>query len=267
MTCAWPPEIACAPHVRRAILALTLIIGLASPAAAQAATAVMHSWRANLDSDPHMEHVQLVLMRRTNAAGVSIRRHWLQIVDRVGGRTVTVRITPVLEHLRPRWVRFGDFNARGGLEIFYHGFDGGAGDVPVSAGIRGWTGTAKRLLWSYAPQYPPLMHDGHHYRYAGASAVLENLASAGAPGLEVHLVQGEARPADPDCCPSRELVRNYRFSPSADGWVLYRKVWKPAEPWPSRSGRPPPGRPRSRPPSRAAARSCRSAGARSPGTG
>jgi hypothetical protein len=44
----------------------------------------------------------------------------------------------------------------------------------------------------------------------------------------VHLVQDEARPADPDCCPSRLLVRNYRFSPASMSWVLFRTVWKPA---------------------------------------
>ena len=97
-------------------------------------------------------------------------------------------------------MRFGDFGADGRVEIFYHGFNGGAGAVPVYAGIRGWTGVHKHRFWSFSPPYPPLVHNGHHYRYVGASAVaLENLARAPpAPGLEVHVVQGEARPADPD---------------------------------------------------------------------
>jgi hypothetical protein len=215
--------------VRRLILALTIATGLCCPAAAAAAPVIVHSWRVNLDADRHMEHVQLM---RSEAAGPRgappVATHWLQIVDRVAGRTVTVRISPVLDHLQARWVKFGDFSARGRLQIFYHGFNGGAGAVPVSAGIRGWTGTAKHLFWSYAPPFPALVHDGRRYRYDGASAALENLVAAGTPGLEVHLVQDEARSTDPDCCPSRVLVRNYRFSASAGAWVLYRKVWQPA---------------------------------------
>jgi hypothetical protein len=215
--------------VRRLTLALTLAAVLAHPAAATAAPVVVHDWRVNLDADPHMEHVQLVLATTTRSGGGGeVRTHWLRIVDRVGGRTVTERITPVLDHLRARWVTFGDFDARGRLQIFYHGFDGGAGAVPVFAGIRGWTGTGKRLFWSYAPPFPGLVHDGHHYRYTGASVALENLVAAGTPGLEVHLVQDEARPAEPDCCPSRVLVRNYRFASPADAWRLFRTVWKPA---------------------------------------
>jgi hypothetical protein len=209
--------------VRRLILALTAVLGLALPAQAAATTTIVHSWRVNLDADAHMEHVQLV---RSGPLGAPVAKHWLQIVDRVSGRTVTVRITPELDHLLPRWVRFGDFDARGRLQIFYHGFNGGAGSVPVYAGIRGWSGTGKQLFWSYSPPYPALVHDGHHYRYTGASVALENLLGAGAPGLEVHLVQDEARPFQPDCCPSRLLVRDYRFTPSAGAWTLYRRVWK-----------------------------------------
>jgi hypothetical protein len=215
--------------VRRLTLALTFAIALAFPAQAAATPEVVHAWRANLDADPHMEHVRLVVSETASAGGgAPVRKHWLEIVDRVAARTVTVRISPELDHLRARWVTFGDFAARGRLQLFYHGFDGSAGAVPVYAGIRGWTGTGKRLFWSYAPPYPALVHDGRRYRYVGAHAALENLIAAGRPGLEVHLVQDEARPADPDCCPSRLLVRNYRFSPSAMSWVLFRTVWKPA---------------------------------------
>jgi hypothetical protein len=42
----------------------------------------------------------------------------------------------------------------------------------------------------------------------------------------VHLVQGEARPADPDCCPSQLLTRNYRFNAGTGTWVLYQTVWR-----------------------------------------
>ncbi len=216
--------------MRQAILALTVAIGLGLPAQAAAATpTVMHAWRVNLDGDAHMEHVRLLLGLRPNPAGgtVPIREHWLQVVDRVNGHTVKVRISPILEHLMPRWVRFGDFDVHGRLQIFYHGFNGGAGAVPQYAGIRGWSGTHKQLFWSSAPPFPNLIHAGHHYRYVGANVLLENLAGAATPGLEVHVVQGAARPADPDCCPSRLLVRNYRFSAPANAWVLYQTVWKP----------------------------------------
>ena len=94
------------------------------------------------------------------------------------------------------------------------------------AGIRGWTGTAKQRLWSYAPPFPVLVHNGHRYRYDVVEAALENLAAAGTPGLEVHLVQGEARPSEPDCCPSQTLTRNYRFDSGTGRWMLYQTVWR-----------------------------------------
>jgi hypothetical protein len=71
-----------------------------------------------------------------------------------------------------------------------------------------------------------LTHNGHRYRYDVATPSLENLAAAGTPGLEVHLVQGEALPSDPDCCPSQLLTRNYRFESGAGRWVLYQTVWR-----------------------------------------
>ena len=116
-----------------------------------------------------------------------------------------------MDRLFPTWVRVGDFDGDGGERLFYHGFDGGAGAVPVFIGIRGWTGTAKERLWSYAPPFPVLTHKGHRYRYDVATPSLENLAAAGVPDLEVHLVRGEALPSDADCCPSQLLTRNYRF--------------------------------------------------------
>ena len=89
-----------------------------------------------------------------------------------------------------------------------------------------WTGTAKRRLWSYAPPFPMLTHNGLAYRYDIATVALENLANAATPGLEVHLVQGEARPTDADCCPSQLLTRNYRFDTGTGTWVLYQTVWR-----------------------------------------
>jgi len=175
--------------MRRAILALTLGLALGLPAQALASGAtVVHGWRVNLDGDAHMEHVRLMLQLKPNPFGgtVPIRQHWLQVVDRVGGRTVKTRITPILEHMLPRFIRIADLNTDGRPEIFYRGFNGGAGAVPVFAGIRGWDGTSKHRFWSYAPPYPPLIHGGHHYRYVGASVTLENLAAAATPGLEVH---------------------------------------------------------------------------------
>ena len=216
--------------MRRAILVLTLGLSLGLPAQALASGAtVVHGWRVNLDGDAHMEHVRLMLVLKPNPFGgtVPIREHWLQVVDRVGGRTVKTRITPILEHMLPRWIRLADLNTDGRPEIFYRGFNGGAGAVPVFAGIRGWDGTAKHRFWSYGPPFPALTHAGHHYRYVGASVALENLAAAATPGLEVHVVQGEARPADPDCCPSQLLIRNYRFDSAARAWVLYQTVWRP----------------------------------------
>jgi hypothetical protein len=215
--------------VRRAILALTFAAVLWFPAAASAsAPTVVHVWRANLDGDAHIEHVRLMLALEPNPFGgtVPIRKHWLEVVDRTGGHFVIATITPRIEHLLPRWVRIGDFNASGHPQIFYHGFDGGAGAVPVFDGIRSWTGTAKRRLWSYAPPFPMLTHNGLKYRYDVATVALENLANAATPGLEVHLVQGEARPSDPDCCPSQLLTRNYRFDTGTNAWVLYQTVWR-----------------------------------------
>ena len=144
--------------MRRAIVASIFAAVLLFPASAAAAQppTVVHVWRANLDGDAHVEHVRLMLQLEPNPFGgtLPIRRHWLEVVDRVGGHVVVARISPFVEHLLPRWVQIGDFNASGRAEVFYHGFDGGAGAVPVFAGIRGWTGTAKQRLWSYAPAVP-----------------------------------------------------------------------------------------------------------------
>jgi hypothetical protein len=216
--------------MRRAILALTFAAVFVCPATAAATTGptVAHVWRANLDGDAHMEHVRLMRKLEPNPYGgtLPIPRHWLQVVDRVGGHVVVTRISPFMEHLLPRWVRIGDFNAQGRALVFYHGFDGNAGAVPVFSGIRAWTGTVKRRLWSYAPPFPVLMHNGHRYRYDFGNVKLDNLSAAATPGLEVHVVQGEARPSEPDCCPSQLLIRNYRFSTGTGGWVLYRTVWR-----------------------------------------
>jgi len=144
--------------MRRAILALILAALAwfpATPSAAQAPT-VVHVWRANLDGDAHTENVRLMLRLEPNPFGgtLPIRRQWLEILDRVGGHFVIARISPIMDHLFPRWVRIGDFNGNGREQVFYHGFDGGAGAVLVFTGIRGWTGTAKQRLWSYAPPVP-----------------------------------------------------------------------------------------------------------------
>jgi hypothetical protein len=154
--------------VRPAILApiFAAVLASSAPAAAAQAPTVVHVWRVNLDADAHVEHVRLMRKLDPNPYGgtLPIPRHWLQVVDRVNGRLVVTRISPFLEHLMPPWVKIGDFNAQGRPLVFYHGFEGNAGAVPVFAGSR-WTGAAKQRLWSYAPPYPVLMHNGHRYRY------------------------------------------------------------------------------------------------------
>jgi hypothetical protein len=216
--------------MRRALLALILaaVLAFPVPAAVAQAPTIVHVWRANLDADAHVEHVRLMRKLEPNPYGgtLPIPRHWLQVVDRVGGHLVVARISPFVEHLQRRWVKIGDFNAQGRALVFYRGFDGNAGAAPVFAGIRRWTGTAKQRLWSYAPPFPALMHNGHRYRYDFGNVKLDNLAAAATPGLEVHVEQGEARPSEPDCCPSQVLIRNYRFSSGAGGWVLYHTVWR-----------------------------------------
>ena len=155
-----------------------------------------------------------------------IRRHWLQVVDRVGGHGSS-RGSPRSSSTCSRaGCRSATSTRAAAPRSSTSGFDGGAGAVPLFAGIRGWTGTAKRRLWSYAPPFPMLTHNGHRYRYDFATAALENLAAASTPGLEVHLVQGEARPSEPDCCPSQLLIRNFRFAQGAGRWVLYQTVWR-----------------------------------------
>src|SRR5690348_13432184 len=119
-----------------------MIMLLTFPAVAHAQSAtVVRGWPVNLDSDPHIEHVRLMLAYKPNPFGgtVPIKQHWLQVVDRVGGRIVKVRITPIVEHMLPRFVKIGDLNGGGGRpQIFYWGNNGNAGAVPVYAGIRGW---------------------------------------------------------------------------------------------------------------------------------
>jgi hypothetical protein len=214
--------------VRRLLLALAFGVLLGVPAVADAATpTVVHGWRVNLDGDAHLEHVRLMLAFKPNPFGgtVPIKQHWLQVVDRVGGQVVKVRVTPIVEHMQPRWIRIQDLNGRGRPEIFYRGFNGGAGNVPLFACIRGWNGTSKRRFWSYAPPYAVFRHNGRRYYYAGANVSLENLANAATPGLEVHLVTGERLATEPDCCPSQSLTRNYRFSQIQTAWLLYQTVW------------------------------------------
>jgi hypothetical protein len=210
-------------------LALGIVVGLPGQASATAAApTAVHVWRVNLDGDAHIEKVQLMLALKPNPFGgtVPIREHWLEVVDSVGGHTVTARISPMLEHLFPRWVQIGDLNAQGRPEIFYHGFNGGAGSVPVSSGIRGWNGAGRIRYWSYSPPYPVITHNGHRYFYDFATVSMENLVKAATPGLEVHLVQGERTASEPDCCPSQLLIRNYRYDQTKTAWVLYQTVWK-----------------------------------------
>ena len=73
---------------------------------------------------------------------------------------------------------------------------------------------------------PVITHKGHRYFYDFATDSMENLVKAATPGLEVHLVQGERLASEPDCCPSRALIRHYRFDQAKRAWVLYQTVWK-----------------------------------------
>jgi len=40
------------------------------------------------------------------------------------------------------------------------------------------------------------------------------------------LYPGERTASEPDCCPSRLLIRNYRYDQAKTAWVLYQTVWK-----------------------------------------
>jgi hypothetical protein len=71
---------------------------------------------------------------------------------------VVARISPFVEHLQPRWVKIGDFNAQGRALVFT---------------------TASTAMRARCP-----------------------------------------------CSPSQVMIRNYRFSSSAGGCVLYHTVWR-----------------------------------------
>jgi hypothetical protein len=175
--------------MRRAILALILAALAWFPATASAAQAptVVHVWRANLDGDAHTEHVRLMLRLEPNPFGGTL---------------------PIRE------------------QVFYHGFDGGAGAVPGVHRNPRLDGDGEARAVVVRATVPRAHHNGHRYRYDVATPTLENLAAAGTPGLEVHLVQGEAVPSDADCCPSQLLTRNYRFDSGIDRWVLYKTLWR-----------------------------------------
>jgi hypothetical protein len=198
-----------------------LAAALATAAPAGAAT-VVHTWHANLDGDAHRELVQLV-KNGTTPTG----HRWVRVVDRVGGQTVTARISPRVEFMTASDVKVEDMNARPGRdEVYYFGNIGGTAGSPTYAGIRGWSGTQVHRFWTYAPPYPKLRHDGHTYSYDSVTINLAQIASAHDPGLEINLRQGEITGGAPLCCPQFELIRHYRYQPATSTWVLYEQRWQ-----------------------------------------
>jgi hypothetical protein len=190
-----------------------------APAVAQAT--VVHVWRSDVDGDGHIETVRLVRSGHAHP-----RRYHLQLIDRVRGRRVGVRLSPDVDWMSPRNVIIRDFN---GLpkrkEMFYSGTQGNAGG-PTYAGIVGWDGGWLHHFWRYAPPYRRFVHDGHRTFAGEGYARPAQLRSGNEPAWEIRLDQGRYVAGDSMCCPRFALIRRYRYDPTTRSWVVYRRWWR-----------------------------------------
>ena len=205
-----------------AVIGMLCLSSLGSAGVAQAGLVVRHTWRVNLDGDPHIERVQLML-----APGKLIHRRWLRVVDQRNGSRVVVRVSPRIEWLARSDVKIRDLNAHPRRkEIFYLGYIGGTAGSPTYAGIRGWNGATKHAFWTYAPPYRVRHHNGHRYFYDGASIKLAQLPSTTNPAYEINLHQAELTGNAPLCCPQYEFIRHYQYNPATRSWVVYQRRWR-----------------------------------------
>ncbi|MGZ4380243.1 MAG: hypothetical protein ACXVZ3_02300 [Gaiellaceae bacterium] len=176
----------------------------------------MQRLAANLDTDPAIEHVEVLDVLRPNPYGGTQPLHveFAQILDSQGGRSFAQTITPVVDYLRVRVVL-----GPTGRAVWYSGSVGNGGAAPAFFGLVAWTGGGARYLWRYAS---PTSSVGR--RYDGAGATLFNDPAAGGPGPEIKLEEGIHRAGDPMCCPAATQTSKYRFSTTQGVYVLYSRT-------------------------------------------
>jgi hypothetical protein len=177
---------------------------------------IVQAVRANLDSDPAHEQLQVLDQTVRNPYGGTIRIHvqYGRILDHRGRLAVTV--TPRVEHLSLRPVKDGAEDET--PDIWYWGSLGGAGAVPRFFGLVDWNGRKARVLWRYSALRSSVRH-----QYAGARAGFIQDVANGGPGYEIRLQEGVRAPADPNCCPTRERISLYRYDGST--YVLYERFF------------------------------------------
>jgi hypothetical protein len=213
--------------MRRGLLFTCVATCVLLPSATASAAHVVHSVRANLDHDAHLERVQVMAGSRANPYGGTDRIpvHWIRVVDRMDGQTVRRRVSPRVEHLPSyRGLKVRDVGGDSRREIFYDGWNGNAGAVPVFAGVVAWSGEHRLVRWGYAPPYGPWQHNGHTYYYRGASVALRD--DPAEPGLEIYLTEGAGRASDPDCCPTYLRHSRFHYVPTLQHYRRYYIVWE-----------------------------------------
>jgi hypothetical protein len=184
---------------------------------------VAETWVGDFDKDGVSERLEEVSTTRQNpyggAAPIGVR--YLLVADRWNGKTLRRRISPKLEHLEQDGTGVRDINADGTPDLLYLGYVGGAGAVPIYAGVYEWTGKEGRKLWTYNGQKSAL---GRHY--AGATVKIENVDERYA-GAEIILEEGIRKRREGNCCPSTLRVSFYGWHPQRQRYVLiarYRKL-------------------------------------------
>jgi hypothetical protein len=192
------------------------------------AVTVVRTVPANLDGDGHIERVQLMKGTRPNPYGgtMPLAVRFVRVLDRVKGQRVTERVSPRLEHIpRHRGFAVRDLAGDGRREVFYRGFNGGAGAVPVYSGVRRWTGRRPLTLWAYRAHGLIGWHNGRRYYYAGASVrVVDDIT--GNSATEILLTEGARRASEPNCCPSFIRWSWYRYSTLRRQYVRYDRYWE-----------------------------------------
>lgn len=199
-------------------LAIASSVAIA-PAVAQAT--VVHVWRSDVDGDGRAETVRLVRSGHAHP-----RQYHLQLIDRVDGRRIVVRLSPDVDSMSPEDVVIRDLNdLPKRKEIFYSGTRGTAGG-PTYAGIVGWDGGWLHHFWTYAPPYHRFVHDGHRTFAGEGYARPAQLPSGHEPAWEIRLAQGRYVAGNSMCCPSFGLIRRYCYDAAIRRWVVYRWWWR-----------------------------------------
>jgi hypothetical protein len=186
-------------------VALLLALPAALLAGPDADTRVL---TVDLDGDPDLE---TVAVRPVDPAGYAQQR--VVIGDPTTGAKASLgRALDRIGRLAAR-----DFARTGHPQVFTDGSSGASGHF-YAAALGRWDGTALRTLWRY---------DTGTARSPRGFAV--GSAQARIAGRLIHLRETLVPPNDPTCCPGviRMRISAYRYRPSADRYLLERRVTGP----------------------------------------